>query len=53
MPKVIYPIGFTLGHCICGYLGWSSDSIPINNLLLMFSGFCAGGIAVCIFEDIA
>lgn len=51
MTSILYAIGFTASTLICGYLGWSSDTTPLNNLLLMFSGFCAGGMAVCIFEN--
>lgn len=51
MQSILYAIGFTLAFCICGYLGWSSDSIPLDNLLLMFSGFCLGGMLICIFEN--
>ena len=51
MPSILYPIGFTLMFCLSLFLGWSDTSIPLNNLFLMFSGFCLGGILVCIFES--
>ena len=51
MPSILYAIGFTLAFCLSLFIGWSSDSIPLNNLLLMFSGFCAGGMALCIIEN--
>jgi hypothetical protein len=51
MQSILYAIGFTAGFLLCAFIGWSSNSIPLDNLLLMFSGFCAGGMALCILEN--
>jgi hypothetical protein len=52
MMNIIYAIGFTAGFLICAFLGWSDNySTLLTNLMLMFSGFCAGGMAICIFEN--
>ena len=52
MPSILYAIGFTLAFCLSAFLGWSDNySTLLSNLLLMFSGFCAGGMAICVFEN--
>jgi len=51
MPSILYPIGFTLMFCVSLFFGWSDTSIPLNNLFLMFSGFCLSGIVVLIIEN--
>jgi hypothetical protein len=51
MTSILYAIGFTAGFFVCAFLGWSDTSIPLDNLMLMFSGFCLGGMAVCVFEN--
>jgi hypothetical protein len=51
MKSILYAIGFTATTIISAFLGWSTDTTMLNNLLLMFSGFCAGGMAICVFEN--
>jgi len=51
MSSILYAIGFTLAFCLSAFIGWSQDIPLLNNLLLMFSGFCAGGMAICVFEN--
>jgi len=52
MSTILYPIGFTAGFFICAFLGWSDFEPPYKQLLMMFSGFCLGGIAVLVIEEI-
>ena len=52
MSTIFYPIGFTAGFLICAYLGWSDFEPPYKQLLMMFSGFCVGGLAVLVIEEI-
>jgi len=52
MSTILYPVGFTAGFLICSYLGWSDLEPPYKQLLMMFSGFCLGGIAVLFIEAI-
>ena len=52
MQSILYAIGFTLAFCLSLFFGWSDTSIPLDNLLLMFSGFCLGGMALCILENL-
>ena len=50
MPSVLFAIGFTLLFCVCQFLGYNSDTPYYQQALLIFSGFCLGGMALCIIE---
>lgn len=51
MKPIFYVIGFTAGWILCAFFGWSDDSSVLRNLSMMFSGFCLGGLAVCVIES--
>ena len=52
MNPIIYAIGFTLGFCLCLFMGYSPDTPYYQQALMMFAGFCFGGVALCVIENL-
>ena len=52
MTEVRYAIGFTFLFCLCLFMGWDIDAVAFKQALLVFSGFCFGGVALCIVEEL-
>lgn len=52
MTSVHYAIGFTLAFCLSLFYGINDTSTYTQQALLMFSGFCAGGVAVILLEEL-
>jgi hypothetical protein len=51
LTSILYAIGFTFFFCLFLFLGYSPDVSIFQQGLLVFAGFCLGGIAVLIFEN--
>ena len=52
LTSILYAIGFTLGFCLCLFFGYSPDTPYYQQALMLFSGFCLGGMAVCVIENL-
>ena len=52
LTSILYAIGFTLGFCLCLFAGWDSDSNAFRQAFLVFAGFCFGGMAVMVIENL-
>jgi hypothetical protein len=52
LTSILYAIGFTLGFCLCLFAGWDADGNAFRQAFLVFAGFCFGGIAVCVIENL-
>jgi len=50
LTSILYAIGFTLGFCLCLFFGYSLDTPYYQQALMLFSGFCLGGMAVMVIE---
>ena len=50
MPSILHAIGFTAGFLLCQFFGYNSDTPYYQQALLVFSGFCFGGLALCVIE---
>jgi hypothetical protein len=50
MNPIIYAIGFTLAMCASLFVGYSPDTPYYQQALMLFSGFCLGGMAVIVIE---
>jgi hypothetical protein len=50
MPSILYAIGFTAGFLLCQFFGYNSDTPYYQQALQVFSGFCFGGLALCVIE---
>ena len=50
LTSILYAIGFTLGFCLCLFFGYSPDTPYYQQALMLFSGFCLGGMAVIVIE---
>ena len=50
LTSILYAIGFTLGFCLCLFFGYNPDTPYYQQALMLFSGFCLGGIAVVVIE---
>lgn len=51
MTSVTYAIGFTLAFCLSLFFGINDTSTYTQQALLLFSGFCLGGIVVLVLEE--
>lgn len=52
MQSILYAIGFTLAFCFCLFFGINQDSAYYQQILLVVSGFCFGGVALCVIEKL-
>ena len=52
MNAVLYSVGFTLIACVCIFAGLNQYAPYYQQALLIFGGFCLGGMAVCIIESL-
>jgi len=52
MEKVLYTLGFTLGFCFLLFFGINDTSTYTQQACLFVSGFCLGGIALCILDEL-
>ena len=52
MTSVHYAIGFTLAFCASLFYGINDVSTYTQQSALIFAGFCLGGIAVIIMEEL-
>ena len=52
MTSVQYAIGFTLAFCSSLFYGINDVSTYTQQSALIFAGFCLGGIAVIIMEEL-
>lgn len=51
MKAVLYTAGFTLATCLSIGFGYSPDVPYYQQALMLFGGFCLGGVAVCVIES--
>lgn len=52
MAQVLYCIGFTLSFCLSLFFGMNDTSTYTQQACLVFAGFCLGGIAIMILEEL-
>lgn len=52
MTSAQYAIGFTLAFCASLFFGINDTSTYIQQAALVFAGFCLGGIALIIVEEL-
>jgi len=52
LTSILYAIGFTLGFCLCLFAGWDADGNAFRQAFLVFAGFCFGGMAVMVIENL-
>ena len=52
MTSVHYAIGFTLGFCVSLFFGMNDTSTYAQQSALIFAGFCLGGVAVVLVEEL-
>ena len=52
MNSVLYTVLFTILACVCIFTGMNQDSAYYQQALLIFGGFCTGGMAICIIESL-
>ena len=52
MNPIFYAIGFTLAMCASLFVGYSPDTPYYQQALMLFAGFCMGGVAVCVIENL-
>ena len=52
MTEARYAIGFTLLFCLSLFLGWDMEAVAYKQALLVFAGFCLGGVALIILEEL-
>ena len=51
MTAILYAIGFTLSFCLSMFFGYSPDTPIFQQGLMVFSGFCMGGMALCVIDE--
>ena len=51
MNSVNFAIGFTLLFCLSLFMGWDMDAVAFKQALLVFSGFCLGGVVILVLEE--
>lgn len=49
--SILFAIGFTLAFCLSLFFGWDADVPALRQAVLVFSGFCLGGMALCIIDE--
>jgi hypothetical protein len=52
MNSVNFAVGFTLLFCLSLFMGWDIDAVAYKQALLVFAGFCLGGIALIVMEEL-
>lgn len=52
MNPILYAIGFTLAMCASLFVGYSPDTPYYQQALMLFAGFCMGGVALCVIENL-
>lgn len=52
MTEARYAIGFTALFFLSLFMGWDIDAVAFKQALLVFAGFCLGGIALIIVEEL-
>jgi hypothetical protein len=52
MNSVNFAVGFTLLFCLSLFMGWDIDAVAYKQALLVFAGFCLGGVALIILEEL-
>ena len=51
MTSILYAIGFTLSFCLSLFFGFSDDTPILKQALMVFAGFCMGGMALCVIDE--
>lgn len=51
MTAILYAIGFTLSFCLSLFFGFSDDAPIFKQALMVFAGFCMGGMALCVIDE--
>lgn len=51
MTSILYAIGFTLSFCLSLFFGYSPDTPLLQQALMVFAGFCMGGMALCVIDE--
>ena len=49
--SILFAIGFTLAFCLSLFFGWDADVPALRQAVLVFSGFCLGGMALCVIDE--
>jgi hypothetical protein len=52
MNSVNFAVGFTLLFCLSLFVGWDIDAVAYKQALLVFAGFCLGGVALIVMEEL-
>jgi hypothetical protein len=52
MNSVNFAVGFTLLFCLSLFMGWDIDAVAYKQALLVFAGFCLGGVALIVMEEL-
>ena len=52
MNSVNFAVGFTLMFCLSLFVGWDIDAVAYKQALLVFAGFCLGGVALIVMEEL-
>ncbi len=52
MNSVNFAVGFTLMFAISLFMGWDIDAVAFKQALLVFSGFCLGGVVILVLEEL-
>jgi hypothetical protein len=51
MQSILYAIGFTVACLLSLFFGYNHDTPYYQQALMLFSGFCLGGVALCVIES--
>lgn len=49
--SILFAIGFTLAFCLSLFFGFSDDTPIFKQALMVFAGFCMGGMALCVIDE--
>jgi len=49
--SILFAIGFTLAFCLSLFIGYNPDAPLLQQALMVFSGFCLGGMALCVIDE--
>lgn len=52
MTSILFAIGFTLSFCLSLFFGYNPDTPYYQQALMVFSGFCMGGMALCVIDEL-
>ena len=51
LTSILYAMGFTLAFCLSLFFGYSDDTSILKQALMVFAGFCMGGMALCVIDE--